>query len=274
MTKVLILGARGFLGAAAMERLAGRADYTVIGTARGQTDGLLPCDLADIEALTGLLDAVRPDAIVNCAVTADFSRGVLERLYPVNTLVPGVLALWCARRNTHLVQVSGTLVHGSSADHFGEATPTDPDNDYAISKMLAEDLIRAAGARAAVLRFGGLYGSNGPDHLGLNRAIRAAREGIAPTVYASGSAKRNYLHADDAAAMIEYCLDAKLEGVRWAGGPETLSIREIMQAVCDVYIPGGHPTMLDGTEAIDQIVVTSPDLPAGRPMRDALRSEP
>lgn len=270
--KVLVTGARGFLGSAVVSALV-RAGHDVIGAARAAGEGCLAADLGRPETVMALLDSVQPDAIVNCAARVDFSTNVLPGLFPVNVLVPALAAQWCHARDRYLVQASTIAVHGVKAAEAGEAIPEVPDTDYGRSKWLAEQNIAQAGCRAVVLRFGGLFGRHGPDHLGLNRALRSAIVGKIPTLTGGGSAKRNYVFVHDAAAVIAHCLERAPEGVRWVGGSEVLTIRQMLESMCDVYLDGARPETAPGAEAADQIVRHSPDLPAGRGFRAALEYE-
>lgn len=269
--KVLITGAGGFLGSATAHafHLAG---HSVVATARQASEKWVGCDLADPRALVALLKEHQPEAIVNCAAVADFSEGVLPKLFSVNALAPAILASWCAANRAYLVQISGTLVHGVHTDRIDEGTSIHPDTDYGRAKWLAEEMVRASGTKSATIRFGGIFGAQGPGHLGLNRAIRAAREGIAPRIFGKGLAERNYIHVSDAADMLVACVEKQLVGVRWAGGQEILSVASMLKTLSEVY-GIAEPVFEDGQEASDQIVKTSTDLPSGKSFAEALASE-
>jgi UDP-glucose 4-epimerase len=118
-----------------------------------------------------------------------------------------------------------------------------------------------------------LFGLHGPDHLGLNRALRSAQSGVPPTVVAEGRARRNYVFVCDAAATFRHCIEQRMHGVFWVGGSEILYMREILETVCDVYLPGKSPIRVQGTEAPDQIIHHSPEIPAGDHFRHALELE-
>lgn len=260
---VLVTGAAGFLGGATVDaaRIAG-LDVTPI--ARRASAGDVCVDLEDSSALIKVLDAVRPDAIINCAAVVDFGTGVLTRQYRVNALAPAVMAEWAARHNALLVQASATLVHGARVDRVGPTTPINPDTDYGRSKWLAEEMIRSSGCRAAIIRFGGIFGRAGPDHLGLNAAIRAVREGASPTLIGTGSARRNYVYVGDAAAALVQCVVAPLVGIFRMGGANVTSVREMLETVCEVYQLDKEPLVRPGSDGPDQIVETSPELTPGR----------
>jgi UDP-glucose 4-epimerase len=160
-------------------------------------------------------------------------------------------------------------VHGRQSTWFGPETPVRPETDYGTTKWLAEQAIAASGCRSAVIRFGGIFGPAGPEHLGINRALRGAQAGRRPEGVGTGSAKRNYLYVEDAAAGVKACVSKGLTGLFYAGG-ETLTIREMLQSICDVWLPGTAPDMRAGEDAGDQVVHVSAELGPVRTFRQAL----
>lgn len=270
--KVLVTGARGFLGGAVRSALIHQG-HEVIAAARRQEQGFVAADLGAPDAVISLLDRIRPDAVVNCAARVDFGADVLPALFSVNALLPALIALWCRAEDAYMVQASTIAVHGVRIAEAGPAASVDPDTDYGRSKWLAEQNIAQSGCRAVTLRFGGMFGRSGPEHLGLNRALRGAISGKPPTIVGSGSARRNYVFVHDAAAVIAHCLQSQPQGVRWVGGCQILTTREMLEALCDVYLPGARPETVPGPDAADQLVRHSPDLPVGRSFREALDHE-
>lgn len=270
MTRVLITGASGFLGAATTRAFAD-ADFDVIATARTRRDDCTAFDLGDTPNICAFLDGVAPEVIVNCAVVANFSAETSPAQHRTNTLAVAVMSDWCQRRDAFFVQASGSIVHGIRTAEISSASPIHTDTPYGHEKYLAEEMIAASGAREARVRFGGIFGCPGPEHLGLNRAIAQAKAGDAPSIVGEGRARRNYIYVRDAANVLLHCAQAERTGVLYAGGGETLSIAEMMHALCDVFIPGATPTHAPGDEAGDQIIVNSPDLPRQRTFREALK---
>lgn len=270
--RILVTGAKGFLGSAVTAYLRTRG-HAVIAASRHGGDDAVAADLSNADAVADLLAVGRPTAIVNCAVVADFGPSCFSRLYPVNVALPAMLAQWCADSGAHLVQASGTLVHGSAASRVVSGMPLAPDCDYGKGKLLADQLIVESACSHSILRFGGLFGQHGPAHLGLNRVIRAARNGQTPTIVGQGRARRNYLHPRDAARMIEFCLLERASGTFYCGGSEINTIAEMLTMVCDLYLPGRAPLYTAGTNAQDQIVETTHCLPLARAFRVALEDD-
>lgn len=267
--KLVVTGAGGFLGHHVVDTLAA-TDCEVIPTARVSADGCRALDLSEAVSITAFLDDIRPDAIINCAAIIDFASGTLGRQYPVNSLAPAVMGHWCSRNGAFLLQVSTVAICGARTERIGTDSAANPDTDYAVSKDLAERMIAASGADHACVRFGGIFGSKGPAHLGINRVIADAREGTRPTVIGSGSAKRNYIHVSDAAALLADLGINRKAGIYTAGGRQVLTIAEMLSEICDEFLPDSQPLRSDGPDACDQIVVTDHGLPKGLGFRKGL----
>lgn len=270
--KILVLGGAGFLGSAVVKRLRERG-YEVHSIARQGTADHTACDLALPNQVFSVLDLFKPNVVVNCAATADFTTEDISELYPVNIQLPCIVASWCKLNKSYFCHVSGTLVQGISTTYIDQNTPTRIDCEYAKSKWLAEELILSSGVMASILRFGGIFGARGPSHLGLNRAIQSAKNGHIPHVYASGAAKRNYIHVIDAAGVILESVEKQITGIRWCAGKEVLSIKEMMKSVCEVFCNGEEPIYQQGNEAENQVISVSSDLDMGMDFLTALRRE-
>jgi nucleoside-diphosphate-sugar epimerase len=267
--RVIVLGAGGFLGRHAVAALHLNGVDTVAVTRSGQNDSV-SCDLAIPEQVEALLNETRADTVLNCAVVADFGSDAFERQFPVNVSLPKLCAEWCARHDAHLIQVSASLVQGSRTEQIDATTPLQPDTDYGRTKLLAENAIITSGAAACLVRIGGIFGDDGPDHLGLNRALRGALVGVRPTLYGAGTARRNYIFVRDAAAGLLQCMEQKMTGIRWLSGSETLTVAQMLQTVCDVLLPGSYPDQKPGEDGTDQVVIPSKEFKPTRTFEQAL----
>jgi hypothetical protein len=168
MNRVAVFGSNGFLGRAVARALSlsghdvvalGRADY-------------------DVSKPVLALERERPTAIINCAVMPDFRVDApRDALNQVNRDLPARIARWCAQNDAHLVQPSAAIVHGVRFEHASPNAPINADTPYGQSKLEADEAIVASGCSHTIFRLGGIYGHNGPKHLGLNSAITAALQG-------------------------------------------------------------------------------------------------
>ncbi|SDN66887.1 NAD-dependent epimerase/dehydratase family protein [Allokutzneria albata] len=182
MTRILLLGATGFLGSHVhnvLFREPGVDVVTVARSALSESPGHVPFDLglADVGALRGLITAAAPDVVINCVGAAG---GSVTALAESNVELPARIVralLECPK--------PPRLVHLGSAAEYGrgeigvpvtEDTPPAPVGAYGLSKLAgtrAVGLGRAAGLDTVVLR---VFNPIGPGSPTSGLAGRAAAE--------------------------------------------------------------------------------------------------
>lgn len=266
----LVTGANGFIGRETVRHLSAEG-WTVIPAMRHPQDGsAIELDLEDTGFPGKLVCLPRVDAIVHLAAKVDFGLNAMAEIYSANVAATSTLLVLAREWNAKFVFASSALVAGMNASRINAETDANPDTPYAKSKWLAEQLVQASGVHSAILRIGGVYGLDGPEHLGLNRAIKAAASGRQPSQVGAGEARRNYIYVKDVAATIGDVLARHIEGVHLVAGKETLSVADMLQSLCDVFLPGRSPERIEGAKAVDQIVIPSTDLAPSRSFREAV----
>lgn len=271
--KVLITGATGFIGRAAVEAL----EYTGWGVVKASRsvklsseEGFIYLDISSPEKIMALANEYHFDAIVHLAGMVDFSNDAESELFIPNVLSTGCLAYLAKLWGAHLIYASTAIVHGAKNENIKSDSPINPDTAYAKSKWLGEQLILSAKIKYCILRIVGVFGCDASSHLGLNRAIDEAIKGEPPVQIGTGVAIRNYIYVKDVALAIQFALDKHLEGIHLLAGQEITSITEMLQQICDEFLPGSHPIMVDGALASNQIVMPSSALPETRKFNEAL----
>jgi UDP-glucose 4-epimerase len=268
----LVTGASGFVGRATTVALE-RAGWSVVRgsrSSRRSDTATVKVDLARPETLFVLANEMRADAIVHLGAMVDFADDAGARLFAPNVLSTGCVARLGAQWEAPIVFASTATVHGIATTAIRQDSPVVPDAPYAKSKWLAEELIAAAGVEHCVLRIGGVFGPEGPAHLGVNRAISDARNGQSPTIVGSGAALRNYVYVGDVASAIVFALEGGLRGTHLLAGDDVLPIADMLREICDVFLPGHGPLTADGPEAQNQVIIPSPRLPKTHTWREAL----
>jgi dTDP-4-dehydrorhamnose reductase len=173
--KTAVLGAHGQLGRDLCPRLPGQ----VVQLTRDRIDLGRPETIADV------LDAIKPDVVVNCAAYnfVDQAEREPEAAFAVNAWGVRHLAHACATLGCTLVHFSTDYVFGLDADRRTPWEVSDapgPVSVYGLSKLAGEYLVRSLCERHFVIRTCGLYGVWGSGGKGKNfveTMLRMAGEG-------------------------------------------------------------------------------------------------
>lgn len=163
--RVLVTGASGFTGRYVTDELK-RQGCEVIGL--GGTEHSIPAwaaallpadsyrqaDLCDLDGLRGVLNATHPDVIIHLAALAFVAHGRADDFYHVNLI--GTRNLLQAIDDASLVPqrvlvASSANVYGNSSEgRLDESVAPAPANDYAISKLGMEHVVRLWQDRLAI----------------------------------------------------------------------------------------------------------------------------
>lgn len=268
---VLVTGASGFIGRQTVERLTSDG-WHVIPAGRNiiENKGLI-LDFESPDFLYQLHNLPKVSAIVHLAAKVELKQETYTDLYAANIGATAALLLKARQWNAFFVFASSALVAGTNTPYINMFSPDAPDNAYARTKWLSEQLVRASGVRHSILRIGGVYGLYGPEHLGINRSINTVVNGKPPKQIGCGNAKRNYIYVRDVAIAISDVLKRQLEGTHLLAGCELLSISQMLQLMCNVFLPGCNPEKILGSEASDQIIEVSESMIKSSGFLDALK---
>ncbi|MCX7007347.1 MAG: NAD(P)-dependent oxidoreductase [Kiritimatiellaeota bacterium] len=156
--KILITGARGQLG---------RDCQAILGAAHDLVATDLPeLDASDAAQVRDIAAAMRPDVILNCAAftRVDDCEKQRDLAFRANEEVPRLLAAAARVLGAHLVHISTDYVFDGERpipQPYRESDVTRPLSVYGMSKLAGENVVRASGARFAILRTAWLYGRHG-----------------------------------------------------------------------------------------------------------------
>ncbi|MEW6165096.1 MAG: NAD(P)-dependent oxidoreductase [Pseudomonadota bacterium] len=268
---VLVTGATGFIGRATVVTLE-QAGWRVSKGVRTSpaASGDIFLDLAQPAAILTLANEARFDAIVHLGAQVGLSDATEAEMFVPNVLASGCLAFLASQWQAHLIFASTAIVCGARTEMIDAGSPVVSDTAYAHTKWLGEQLLAASQAHHCILRVAGVFGPGGPAHLGLNRAIDGAMKGLPPTQVGAGHASRNYIYVKDVARAIAFALQGGLAGTHLLAGSEVMPVNEMLQEVCNTFLPGQRPLHKDGQEAKSQVIQPSPHLPKTRGFREAL----
>lgn len=212
MRRILVLGARGFLGGPVTARLAAEPGVTVLRGSRREAPGEggapdLGVDLGSVpvDLLAAALAGLRPDAVVNCAGLA---TGPASALAAVNARGAAALAEAMAAALPR-----ARLVHLGSAGEYGPALPGEPLTEtsparpaglYGATKLAGTLAVTGAGVDAVALRVFNPVGAGSPASGLPGRLAAAFREAPPDGVVRTGDlgAYRDFVDVADVAEAV------------------------------------------------------------------------
>jgi len=272
--KLLVTGAAGQLGVDVVQHARSLGD-DVVALDRAALD------ITDVDAVRDLLEAVRPDAVVNAAAytAVDACETNESRAFAVNADAVGHLSAACELVGAHLVHVSTDYVFDGTLDRpYREDDRTNPQSVYGRSKLAGE---HAAGPGAAVARTSWVCGEHGDNMVKLvlrlasnpdqrlafvddQRGQPTFTADLAPALHRLASDRRTGIHHvtnQGAVSWYEFVRE-----ILSASGDDPDRVRPIATADLDPPRPAPRPA----NSVLDNAAWRAAGLPMLRNFRDPL----
>lgn len=180
--RILITGVQGQLGSQLMDVLRkGRTDLGKIhgiymsADIKGVDKAAL--DITDFAAVVDMVEAYRPDLIINCSAYTDVDGCEKNKdlAFQVNALGVRNLAMAGERISAKLVHLSTDYVFsGEGYTPYAEYDLPAPVSVYGKTKLLGEEYVKSFSSRYFILRTAWLYGYYGKNFV--KTVIKAATE--------------------------------------------------------------------------------------------------
>jgi nucleoside-diphosphate-sugar epimerase len=235
MKRVLVTGARGFLGHASARVLQAHG-WDVVGVSRTDEGAHLRADLLDARAVRSMLNEVKPTHLLHAAwrpVHGDVMRS------PENlTWLAASLNLV---REFHDAGGERVAVIGTSAEYDWTAglcrnhvTPLRPASLYGAAKhalyIALDSFAKTVGLSFVWPRVFDVYGPGEHETRLATSVIRAIVRGE-PAMCTYGSQVRDYLHIDDVARGIVAALESEHQGAIDIAGGQGIAVRDLVLAI-------------------------------------------
>ncbi|MEG3154964.1 dTDP-4-dehydrorhamnose reductase [Sphingomonas sp. RB1R13] len=141
------------------------------------TAGRPDLDLAILGSAKALIDAVRPDFVINTAAytAVDAAEDSPDEAYRINADAAGEIAAACASTGARLIHLSTDYVFDGTSDRpYREDDPVAPLSVYGKSKLAGEVAVRLALPGATIVRTAWIYSPFG--HNFVRTMVRLAGE--------------------------------------------------------------------------------------------------
>lgn len=232
-------------------------------------DGLYPgradLDLVRVDAIPGVVDALDPTAIVNCAAytAVDAAETDEDTAHLVNAVAVGELARCAAERSIPFVTVSTDYVFdGTASRPYVESDPTGPLSAYGRTKLAGERRALAAHPGALVVRTSWVVSASHRNFV--SAILDAAAQDDSPIPVVADQRGCPTIATDLAGALLD-ALDRGVTGVLHVTNSGSATRFGLARAA--LGLAGGDPDRVVATTTADH------PRPARRPAYSVLGSE-
>ena len=229
--RVILIGARGFIGAAVHRLLEARKIPSLPLTSS-------EVDLSAASAADGLAPLLKAgDSIVMlAALTPDKGKDIatmMKNFAMMQAVCAATTKVGCA----HFVYFSSDAVYSGVDSRVTEDTPPSPQDLYGAMHYTREIMARGLPKiPVLVLRPTLIYGIDDTHNsYGPNRFRRAAQKEGKITLFGGGEETRDHIHVDDVAALTVRCLLHRSTGTLNVATGRSRSFREVAEVVASQF---------------------------------------
>jgi len=233
-TRVVILGASGFVGQALARALGGDPALEVV------QHSSRTLDLTRPEALSALDPVAGPETTLVLASALTPDRGQNLDTLSANIAMATNVARALERLTFgHVVYVGSDAVYGFDVNPVTEATPVAPAGAYGFGKYAGEKILEVVTTPRSVplliLRVAGVYGPGDPHgSYGPNSFARSIAKDRTVRLFGNGEEERDHIFVDDVAGLAAALLRARATGVFNLATGEARSFADVAKAVRDL----------------------------------------
>jgi nucleoside-diphosphate-sugar epimerase len=231
--RVVVLGARGFVGSALVHDLE-RSGVPTLGL--GSSD----LDLSAADAAAALATMLRPEDSVIFLSTLTPDRG-RDLATCMRNLRMGEAVADAVQKQTvaHLILMSSDAVYSYETGLLSEATPAVPMDTYGAMHRTRELMLQQCfRGPLAILRSTLIYGARDPHNsYGPNRFRRMAEKDRKIVLGGKGEETRDHMLVDDAVAMIREVLRHRSHGLLNLATGQSASFDQVAQLIAALYDP-------------------------------------
>jgi dTDP-4-dehydrorhamnose reductase len=230
--RLLVIGAKGFLGTHAVQAALSTGDYQVIRGDRSSSglEGSEELDVSDAATVNRVFQNRRPDLVLLLAAISDIDKceASPNEAFATNARGAEHVANACAQSNARLLFTSTAAVFNGSKHGYREEDIATPLSVYGKTKLSAENAIKGLLPSAVIVRFALVLGF--AQRMGTNAMLDSviARWKAGEPVFFSTREERNPIDAPLLSRiMIGMLADRAMSGVYHAGSLDSISRYEL-----------------------------------------------
>ncbi|MDF1756997.1 MAG: NAD(P)-dependent oxidoreductase [Legionellaceae bacterium] len=221
--RVVILGAKGFVGSATVKKLMGE-DIPFLAIGRDEID------LTSTSAAEKLADKLlADDALVVIAASAPCKNHsmLLENIEMMKSVCDALIK----KPVQQVIYISSDAVYTDSMGKLNESSLAAPTSLHGVMHLAREQMLQSVVSKESlvILRPSLLYGANDPHNgYGPNSFYRLAIAEKEIALFGQGEEQRDHVYIDDVAEIIYLCLTYRSHGVLNITTGEVTSFADII----------------------------------------------
>ncbi len=228
-SRIVILGAGGFVGQAIVKRLGG-AEVPVLALARTDLDLLAEGACNKLVATLQENDAL---VVISAKAPVKNNAMLLENIAMMKTVCDALEKQTVA----HVLYISSDAVYADSREPLNEQSSAQPGSLHGVMHLAREVMLEnTCKMPLACLRPTLIYGLDDPHNgYGPNRFRRLAKEGQEIVLFGQGEERRDHVLVDDVAELVVRILMHKSQGKLNVATGEVTSFKEIAEYVVSLF---------------------------------------
>ena len=231
LTRVVVLGAHGFIGKAILRKIEAQGIPVVALTSA-------EIDLSEANAVDKLATLLKPsDAVVMlAALTPDKGRDIATLMKNL-AMMQGVCAALEKTGCAHLLYFSSDAVYNTAVSRINEDVPASPQDLYGAMHYTREVMAHSlTEVPVLVLRPTIVYGHDDTHNsYGPNRFRRMAQKEGKITLFGGGEETRDHIHVDDIAKLTLRCLLRRSTGTLNVATGASKSFQNVAELVAKQF---------------------------------------
>ncbi len=206
--RVVILGAKGFVGAAASKRIS-QEGIPCVEIAREQID------LCTKEAAAQLAATLKPDdalVVISAKAPCKNHDMLLQNIQMMKSVCDALIK----QPVQHVIYISSDAVYTDSMGKLNESSPAAPTSLHGAMHVAREKMLQSVVKEnaLAILRPSLLYGATDPHNgYGPNSFYRLVQSGTPIELFGQGEERRDHVYIEDVAELIYLSLLHKSYGI-------------------------------------------------------------
>lgn len=251
--RILVIGAKGFLGTYAAQAAAAGDTFDVIRADRSGTGqpGSIELDIADAPTVDRAFRLIEPDFVLLLAAMSDIDRceRMPEQAFAANARGAENVANACARTQARLLFTSTAAVFDGRKEGYCEEDAIAPLSVYGKTKAWAEEAVKALIPSAVIIRFALVLGfaRKGGTNAMLDSVMGKWKAGE-PVSFSTRETRNPIDAASLANLMISMLADRQVSGLFHVGACDSVTRYELGKRLAaraglsiDLVRPQGDP---------------------------------